>query len=223
VPWTELDPYLTFDNDLQEEMEELVPDQLQDLGYGAHNSIMNMNTMAVVLAWLLLKVSYLIILTVIVNVAWCLRLSHTKFYINFKKWRDKLLNSDLLINTFLTFYLEAYPDVMISNMLSLDYLKRVGLKVAFSRSGEAISMIMTFLSLFFQVVILPITSITIIILGSKKLGKDQFKDRIGDLYGDVHLEHEGKCANDVEEADLECLSEKNEEPKEEQKEGGNKE
>lgn len=72
-----------------------------------------------------------------------------------------------MFNSFISLYFEAFPDVMIANILTARYLNEVGFKVAFSRSGEALSVIILAVSLFFQAIFLPITLVVMLRLSKK--------------------------------------------------------
>ena len=162
-----------FDEEMQEELEDTRSDQISDLGYESHNSVLNLGSIGVALCLYILQLFIVFIL---------LKPFTDKETVNelYSSRKDKLIFGDLL-----TISLEGYMELLISGILNLEAYR-------YTTGGEVAGLILSRISLGLTLVVLPVLLIWILFTKQEKIEDEEFKARWGSLYHEVS--HRSKMA-----------------------------
>jgi len=139
---------------------------MQDLGFVAHNSILVLNTVAVVLVWFGIKAVLALLLRPCQS-------RHQKIE-QARGW----LKEGLIFNALIELYLSAYLEFIISSILTVQF-------GTYAYYGEVLSLSITFFSIVFGLLFLPIAAAWVIFQSEERLEDDAVADTIGELYQSV--------------------------------------
>jgi len=157
---------MKFDFERHEQKEDDISNMMQDLGFSSHNSILVLNTVAVVLLILWAKSLFVLLLKP------C-RSLHSKLQQTHDKWKK-----GLILNAFIDLYISTYFEFMISSIFTLEF-------GTYAYYGEVISLVITIFSILFGLLIIPALSVWVIFQTEERLEDESVKDTIGVLYETV--------------------------------------
>ena len=166
----ELSPRKVFNFMPEEVNGEDIFDQMRDLGYETHSSVLNLGTLFVLLIVYFIQVFYCGLLGLFVVISGKGR----NHFNNMKK--------QLFFNGFFSIILEAYIEFLISSLLNLSSPES-------SNNGELISKYLSYFCLFVTLIICPIAFAYVLKQPLDTLNSHAFESRWGSLYESVKLEN----------------------------------
>jgi len=144
--------------------------QMQDIDYEYMNTIIILNTLALLLIMYFIKVGFYMILKGYLFI--------TKNKLGGKKLA-RYLKKQLIFNEILNIYIQGYIEFFIGSILTIKFGR-------YTVIGEQMSFAIAIFSLAFANVFLPIFSAWIVCRPAKTLKRKSFHQKWGILYGDLN-------------------------------------